>query len=55
METKKLKTNNAQRYCVYYPDEGRYSMLLTLKEAKLLVRQFEMAYIVNAETAEIYV
>lgn len=52
---KRLRTNNEQRYCVYYPDEGRYSMLMTLREAKLLVRQFEMAYIVNAETAEIYI
>ena len=54
-QVKRVRTNNAERYCLYYPDEGQYSKLMTLHQAKLLARQFEMAYIVNAETAEIYV
>lgn len=48
------RTNDRARYCIYYPDEGRYSVPMTLPEAKAMVRQFTMAYIVNLETAEIY-
>lgn len=40
-------------YVVYYPDEGRYSRPLTIKEVKALVNQFEWAYIVNLDTAEV--
>ena len=47
-------TNTRCKYCLYFPDEGRYSIAMTLKEAKALVRQFMMAYIVNIETAEVY-
>lgn len=52
-KVRKVRTNNAERYCLYYPDEGQYSKLMTLHQAKMLARQFEMAYIVNAETAEV--
>jgi hypothetical protein len=53
VKVKQHEANTAPRYCVYYPDEGRYSMLMTLREAKQLVKQFEFAYIVNAEDAEV--
>lgn len=53
VKVKQRESNTAARYCVYYPDEGRYSNLVTLREAKQLVRQFEFAYIVNAEDAEV--
>jgi aspartate 1-decarboxylase len=52
-KVRKRRTNNEARYCVYYIDEGRYSRLMTLSQAKALVVQFETAYIVNAETAEV--
>ena len=52
-QVRKVRTNHAERYCLYYADVGRYSKLMTLHQAKLLARQFEMAYIVNAETAEV--
>lgn len=52
-QIRRVSTNNAERYCLYYPDEGRYSKLMTLHQAKLLARWFEMAYIVNVETAEV--
>ena len=53
VNVKRHEANTVPRYCVYYPDEGRYSMLMTLREAKQLVKQFEFAYIVNAEDAEV--
>lgn len=40
-------------YCLYYPDEGQYSLLMTLREAKALQRQFIEASIVDARTAEV--
>lgn len=40
-------------YSVYYPDEGRYSRPVTLKEARDLVRQFTWASIVNIRTGEV--
>lgn len=48
------RTNDRERYCLYFPDEGRYTIAMTLKEAKAMVRQFVMAYIVNIETAEVF-
>jgi len=46
--------NTREDYAVYYPEEGRYSVPMTLKEARRLVRQFVTAYVVNIHTAEIY-
>lgn len=43
-----------ERYVLYYPEEGRYSMPMTLKEAKKLVRMFISAQIVNIATAEVF-
>lgn len=40
-------------YAVYYPDEGRYSVPMTFKEARALARQFYWAYVVNLRTAEV--
>lgn len=46
--------NIKERYCLYFPDEGRYTRPMSLREAKLLVKQFITAYVVNIETAEVY-
>jgi len=43
-----------ERYALYYPEEGRYSIPLTLKEARKLVKMFTSAQIVNIQTAEIF-
>ena len=43
-----------ENYCLYYPEEGRYSMPMTLKEAKKLVRMFISAQIINIQTAEVF-
>lgn len=48
-----MKRNPREIYCLYFPDEGRYTRLMTLAEAKKLVREFCTAYIVNIETAEV--
>lgn len=40
-------------YCLYYPDEGRYSRPMSYLEARDLQRQFLEAYIVNVKTAEV--
>ncbi len=40
-------------YCLYYPDEGQYSVPMSFKEARLLQSQFLEAYIVNVKTAEV--
>lgn len=40
-------------YSIYYPEEGRYSQPMTLKEARSLVRQFLWASIVNISTGEV--
>ena len=40
-------------YAVYYPDEGRYSIPMTFKEARNLARQFAWACVVNLRTAEV--
>lgn len=40
-------------YAVYYPEEGRYSRPVTLKEARDMVRQFMWASIVNIRTGEV--
>ena len=53
MRVRVKHTNTEARYCLYYPDEGRYSVLMTLAQARALLRQFTEAYIVNAETAEV--
>lgn len=42
-----------KEYCVYYPEEGRYSVPMSLKEARRLVRQFLTAWIVDLATAEV--
>lgn len=46
--------NPRQDYALYYPEEGRYSVPMTLKEARRLVKQFMTAYIVNIHTAEVF-
>lgn len=46
--------DSLERYVLYYPEEGRYSMPMTLKEAKKLVRMFISAQIVNVKTAEVF-
>ena len=43
-----------QEYALYYPEEGRYSIPMTLKEAFELVKQFPWASVVSLRTAEIY-
>ena len=48
-----MRRNPKVCYCLYFPDEGRYTTLMTLAEAKRLVREFCTAYIMNAETAEV--
>ena len=45
---------NEERYALYYPEEGRYSVPLTLREARKLVKMFISAQIVNIETAEVF-
>ena len=40
-------------YCLYYPDEGQYSVPMSYLEAKRLQRQTYEAYIVNVKTAEV--
>lgn len=50
---REMKRNTREVYCLYFPDEGRYTRLMTLAEAKRLVREFCTAYIVNIETAEV--
>lgn len=45
---------NRERYCLYFPDDGRYTAAMTLKAAKELLRQFNYAYLVNIETAEVW-
>lgn len=45
---------SAERYCVYFPDDGRYSRPLTLREARKLVKEFLGSYIVNIQTAEVF-
>lgn len=46
--------NPREDYAVYYPEDGQYSVPMTLKEARRLVRQFVTAYIVNIRTAEVF-
>ena len=43
-----------EEYALYYPDEGQWSVAMTLREAKKLWRQFPWAMIVSLRTAEIY-
>lgn len=43
-----------ERYCIYYPEEGRYSVPMTLREARKFVKMFTTAYIVNIQTAEVF-
>ena len=40
-------------YAIFYPEEGRYSSPLSLREAKQIVRQFLWASIVNLKTGEV--
>jgi hypothetical protein len=40
-------------YCLYYPDEGRYSVPMSYVEAKRLQKSVYEAYIVNVRTAEV--
>lgn len=40
-------------YSIYYPEEGRYSQPMTLKEARSLAKQFLWASIVNINTGEV--
>lgn len=40
-----MKRNLREIYCLYFPDEGRYTRLMTLAEAKKLVHEFCTAYI----------
>lgn len=51
----KTQTNPREDYSVYYPDEGRYSVPMTLREARMLVNMFIGSYIVNIKTAEVFV
>lgn len=46
--------NPREDYAVYYPEDGQYSVPMTLKEARHLVRQFTTAWIVNLRTAEVF-
>jgi len=41
------------KYAAFYPEEGRYSKLLTLPMARALAKQFPSAIIVNMETGEV--
>ena len=41
-------------FCIYYPDEGRYSVAMSLKEARHLQRQFPESYIVEMRTGEVF-
>lgn len=41
-------------YALYYPEEGRYSKPMTLREAYELLKQFPWANVVSLRTAEIY-
>lgn len=40
-------------YTLYYPEEGRYSKLMTLKMARAMAKHFVTACIIDARTAEI--
>lgn len=40
-------------YTLYYPEEGRCSTTLTLKEARRMKRQFLTAWIVDERTGEV--
>lgn len=40
-------------YCLYFADDGEYTVLMTLGQARKLQRQFTEAYIVDARTAEV--
>lgn len=40
-------------YSIYYPDEGRYSQPMTLKEARSLAKQFLWSCIVDIRTGEV--
>ena len=46
--------DKTERYVLYYPDEGRYSIPMTLREAKKMLRMFINAEIVNIESAEVF-
>lgn len=46
--------NLREDYCLYYPEEGRYSMPMTLAEARKMVKMFVSAHIVNIRTAEVF-
>lgn len=48
-----VKVDTKQHYAVYFPEEGRYSRPMTLKEAKNLVHMFSYAWLVNLDTAEV--
>ena len=41
------------KYSLYYPEEGRYSRLLSLAQARCLAKQFPTAIIVDMTTAEV--
>jgi len=41
-------------FALYYPEEGRYSENMSLREARILQRTFFWASIVNTMTGEIY-
>ncbi len=40
-------------YCLYYPDEGRYSEPMLLSEANKMARMFLNAFIVDIRTGEV--
>ena len=40
-------------YCLYYPEEGRYSIPMSYLEARRIQRDFYWASIVNTRTGEI--
>ena len=53
-EKKRQRPTERREYAVYYPDIGRYSIPMKLKEAIKLAREFPGAEAVALRTAEIF-
>ena len=53
MENIKTLRKTLKRFALYFADEGRYTIPMSLVEAKKLRQQFTEAFIVDARTGKI--
>ena len=41
------------RYALYFPEDGKFSVLMTLKEAKAMLKVFTTASLIDGRTGEV--